>query len=198
MREKRFITQGRYTEEGFKISFLGLDTCITKKNVFKEDKINFQNYLFLDIEENILKELKKDTWDTYWLHVMAKKPIKQFKIDSSGKWILYTDKDNVEKCWKSLLNAIDAELIETFKISISNKFSEYYKKDYYAIMVYTYDHKDKKDVKKVLDFIRYNNLNNINENGVVYYKTDMQTKERNYSGGRGISWQYSSEDNYFN
>lgn len=123
-----------------------------------------------------------------WLYARSKdkKVIENLK---GGKWMLFVPKDELDYCWKHLVKGVQRGLIEEIKVSIPNELNPRNAVNTFAIMMYTHDYEDKKEVEEVLRYIEDANLN---KGKLIYYKTNVATKKALYSGGKEKSWLYNS------
>lgn len=155
---------------------------------------NISGYTFkFDIHKNELEsdcslrpsEVLKSEWP--WLYAENNK-YERSSINSRnvGKWMLFISKDRINAVWDKIKIAIANGDLWSTKVSTSGT-------DYptHAIMVYTKDYTDLKDVISVLDYLESSNLKSANE--TIFYKTDQQTGKGIYSGGIQRSWMYASD-----
>ncbi len=96
-----------------------------------------------------------------------------------GKWLLFINRDNVDKVWEEIVKAINCGLLGT-SAKVSTMLNPNTVRDY-LVCVYTYDYKNKLDVDRVRQQLR--------TMGFVHkipYKTDVSTLSGVYGKGSSL------------
>lgn len=125
------------------------------------------------------------THDRYWIESTA--PTGTW-TDNSGKWLLFVSVGRVDRVWQ----IIDVET-RSGRLGIAAKVATAMPNEFSTsdrvrlICVYTYDHTDLADVRRVRERLR-----ELGFERKIPYKTDMSTAEGKYSqnGDKNVSLLY--------
>ena len=120
-----------------------------------------------------------------WIYAkQIENPYKELDRNKIGKWMLFIPEEHIHDIWCKICDGVKSKNIWEAKVN-----PKAHLKDDYVIIVYTYNFEDRKDVKRVLDYLTKNNLT---LNKTIYYKTDLQTKQKIYAGNKERPWIYNS------
>ena len=121
-----------------------------------------------------------------WIYAkQIENPYKELDRNKIGKRMLFIPKNHIHDIWYKICEGVKSKNIWEAKVNPKSHLKD----DAYVIIVYAYNFEDRKDVKKVLDYLTKNNLT---LNNTIYYKTDLQTKQKIYAGNKERPWIYSS------
>lgn len=169
------------------------NSCAVCVEILEQSNIAFAQMLTEYKQTSTMPEKHPNYIGSFsWLYARdkGKQPVENMK---GGKWMLFVPRNELDTCWKHLVEGIHLGLIEEIKTSIPNELNPRNAKDTFAIMVYTKDYSDIENVEKVLRYIEGANLT---KGKTIYYKTNEATKKALYSGGKERAWLYNS--NSFN
>ena len=120
-------------------------------------------------------------YDDVWLWAQAPegKIRNERGIPKSGKWMVWISKANVDKTWQKIKDSV-----EKGELGIGAKVATAAQSDkVHLICIYTYDHTDEGDVRRVRDKLR-----ELGFTSKMPYKTDEATLSGKY--GKGTSKYY--------
>lgn len=132
----------------------------------------------------------------YWVYAINKKRNTYPKsTDNCGKWIIFAYKgEGVDRIWDGVRRATEKGLLgNSSKCSTMKEEPEFKNKNTGVICVYTYDSKDKDDLKRIAkELFKIPNVEKL------YYKEDKATYEGKYAhkGDKKISRWFVNKDNF--
>jgi len=102
----------------------------------------------------------------YWLEVFGTKKYPKH-TKKGGKWLLFIEKEEVDRKWEIIKEAIRNNLLgEMAKVSTAKTRKE----NKHVICVYTYSSEDKEDMEKIRGELR-----NLGFKEKIPYKRDIET-----------------------
>lgn len=123
-----------------------------------------------DLYYYVLKERAK-----CWEYAVDKKKKTKWPEEESlniGKWLIFTDKNNIKEKWKIIKKATEKGQLGFNSKCAKGPNPNSDNKETRVICVYTYDYEDNEDVFKVRE-----ELERLGFTQVLYYKTDQMTRD---------------------
>ena len=141
-----------------------------------------------DISELYENMAPSQVTDIYWIYAIRKQGKYPEATERSGKWLVFVHVSEVDKLWSKIKEAVElGKLGDSAKVSTMKPSPNSSRPDMKVICVYTYDHQDEEDVRKIRDELR-----SLRVTQKIPYKSDSDTLARKYAhkGNRGLSKYY--------
>lgn len=133
-------------------------------------------------------EKPSEVTEVYWIYAMRKKGEYPKSTVNSGKWLIFVDKNDVDRVWNTIKQATEDGLLgDSSKVATAKPNTLATDPNKKVICVYTFDWTDEEDVKRIREELRKLGITNR-----IPYKADEDTLSGKYQvmGHRRISKYY--------
>lgn len=139
------------------------------------------------LQDTILSPEEELDKNVSWIYaIQIENPYKELDRNKIGKWMLYIPENHIHDIWYKICEGVKSKNIWAAKVNPKSHL----RNETYVIIIYTYNFEDRKDVRRVLDYLLKNNLT---LGKTIYYKTDQQTRQGIYAGNKERPWIYNSD-----
>lgn len=128
------------------------------------------------MNDQFLQKLPSKVTSDYWVYAYRQKGEYPEHTLNGGKWLIFVSDYFLDKIWIKIKTATEeGKLGGMVKVATAKTNPDFQNSKVKVVCVYTYDWKDKMDVKRVRDGLR-----NIGITRKIAYKTDEDTDQNKY------------------
>ncbi|HEX9897147.1 MAG TPA: putative phosphothreonine lyase domain-containing protein [Dehalococcoidales bacterium] len=129
-----------------------------------------------DADLHIDKANPSEVTNRYWLHAHRKSGKYPKPTVRSGKWLVFVDKEDVDMVWSKIKKTVEEGMLGSdAKVATAKSNPHATDASTKVICVYTYDHADEEDVRRIRAELRKLGITNR-----IPYKTDEDTLSGKY------------------